>query len=58
MPSLTLLGLAVGVVVFVVLVLAVAEWWVAAIIGLGIILVLAMIDGLRMTGGMSRGQST
>ncbi|HWF51754.1 MAG TPA: hypothetical protein VG294_14035 [Solirubrobacteraceae bacterium] len=50
--------MAVGVVVFVVLVLAVAEWWVAAIIGLGIILVLAMIDGLRMTGGMSRGQST
>jgi hypothetical protein len=57
MPALTLLGLVAGIVVFVVLVITVSEWWIAAVIGLGVTLVLTMIDGLRMASGMSGGQS-
>jgi hypothetical protein len=46
MPALTMLGIVLGVVVFVVLTVSVAAWWVAAVIGLGLIVVLSMIDGL------------
>ena len=42
---LTGIGIVVGIVVFAILVVTVAAWWVAAIIGLGVILVLSMLDG-------------
>jgi hypothetical protein len=41
---LTLLGLVLGVVVFVVLILAVSPFWVAGIIGVGVVLVFSLLD--------------
>jgi hypothetical protein len=44
MPALTVLGVVLGVVLFVILVVSVAAWWVAAVVGLGVICVLSLID--------------
>jgi hypothetical protein len=44
MPALTLLGVVLGVVLFVILAVSVAAWWVAAVVGLGVIGVLSLID--------------
>ncbi len=42
--ALTLLSIPLGVVLFVILVVAVAAWWVAAISGFGLILVASLVD--------------
>jgi hypothetical protein len=47
MPALTLLSIPLGIVVFVILIVAVSPFWVAAIIGLGVIAVFTVVDGLR-----------
>lgn len=46
MPALTMLGVVLGVVVFVILGVSVAAWWVAAVVGLGVLLILTLLDGL------------
>jgi hypothetical protein len=42
--ALTMLSIPLGVVLFVILVVAVAAWWVAAISGLGLICLASLID--------------
>jgi hypothetical protein len=57
MPALTVLGLVIGIVVFVILVVSVAAWWVAAIIGLGVLLVCTLADGLIQWGRVNPNKS-
>jgi hypothetical protein len=49
-----MLGIVLGVIVFVILGVTVAEWWVAAITGLGVILVASMVDGLIQMNRITR----
>jgi hypothetical protein len=44
MPALTMLSVVLGVVLFVILAVSVAAWWVAAIAGLGVVLLASLID--------------
>jgi hypothetical protein len=54
MPALTMLGIVVGLVLFVVLGVAATAWWVAALIGLGVVLVLSLIDAARLITSATR----
>jgi uncharacterized membrane protein len=46
MPVLTVLGAIAGVVVFAILIVSVSPFWVAATIGLGVLAVAVVVDGL------------
>ena len=46
MPVITVLGAVLGVVVFAILIVSVSPFWVAATIGLGVLAVAVVLDGL------------